>query len=95
MSFSWKELKALSDEQLVDAHDWQAQRTAINVNYYLEELRHRDQRRIAERQQRIAESQQRIAEEVLRLTERIAFLTKVIVALTVLNVAVAIWLALR
>lgn len=88
MSYSWKELKALSDEQLVEAHDWQAQNIATNVNYYLAELRHRDQRKIAE-------SQQRIAEEVLRLTERITFLTKVIVTLTVVNVAVAIWLALR
>lgn len=94
MSFSWKDLKALSDEQLVKDHDRQAQNTATNVNYYLAELRYRDQQRIAESQQRIAESQQRVAEEVLRLTERITFLTKVIVALTVLNVAVAIWLAL-
>ena len=88
MSYSWRELKALSDEQLVEAHDRQALSTEVGVNYYLEELRHRDQRTIAE-------SQQRIAEGVLRLTERITFLTKVIVALTVVNVAVAIWLALR
>lgn len=88
MSFSWKDLKALSDEQLVEAHDNDAPHTVVGVRYYLEELRHRDQRRIAE-------SQQRIAEEVLRLTERITFLTKVIVTLTVVNVAVAIFLALR
>ena len=88
MSYSWKDLKALSDEQLVKRHDRQAQNTATNTNYYLAELRHRDQRRITE-------SQQRIAEEVLRLTERITFLTKVIVTLTVVNVAVAIFLALR
>lgn len=95
MSYSWKELKALSDKQLVEGHDWQAQRTATNVNYYLEELRHRDQRRIAESQQRIAESQQQMAEEVLRLTKQIACLTKVILVLTAFNVAVAIILALR
>lgn len=95
MSYSWKELKVLPYEQLVEAHDRQAQNTATNVNYYLAELRYRDQQRIGESQQKIAESQQRTAEEVLRLTERIAFLTKVIVALTVLNVAVATLLALR
>ena len=88
MSFSWKDLKALSDEELVQRHDGQALNAATSTNYYLAELRHRDQRKIAE-------SQQRIAEGVLRLTERITFLTNVIVALTVVNVAVAIWLALR
>lgn len=88
MSYSWKGLKALSDEKLIEAHDGQARNTATNVNYYLEELRHRDQRRIAE-------CQQRVAEEVKRLTERIACLTKVILALTAVNVAAALYLAFR
>ena len=88
MSFSWKDLKALSDKELVEGHDREAQNTVFSTNYYLAELRHRDQRRIAE-------CQQRTAEEVKRLTERVARLTIVILVLTAANVVAAVILALR
>ncbi len=87
MSFTWQQLKTLSDEELVECHDLQARNTAVGVNFYLAELRHRDLKRLAESQQLTAESME-------RMTKWIARLTILIAALTVVNVGVMLWAAL-
>ena len=87
MSYALSELKGLSDEQLVTGHDGQAMTTALSVNYFLAELRHRDLKRLAE-------SQQRTAEKMERLTKWITWLTVFIAIMTVVNVGVVLWTAL-
>ena len=39
---SWKELTQMKDDELISAHDQTAESTVPGVNYYLEELRHRE-----------------------------------------------------
>ena len=72
MAHSYRELLALSDEDLIDAHDSLAPSTITGVNYFLDELR----RRTADRQ----------TDQMVRLTEAITTLTRVVVLLTALSV---------
>ena len=39
---SWVKLRSLSDEDLIAVHDRQAETTTGGVDYYLDELRHRE-----------------------------------------------------
>lgn len=76
-----KELKALSDEELIRQHDVHAGHTAYGVRHYIDELRYREQTRISQ--------------SIERLTKRIWWLTFAIFALTVINVlliVVSLWL---
>ena len=43
------DLREMSDEQLIDAHDKLAQNTQIGIDYYLDELRRRESARLASR----------------------------------------------
>ena len=45
----WSELKQMSDEELVNAHDNIGEQTGVWVDYYVDEMRHRQQTRIARR----------------------------------------------
>lgn len=76
-----KDLKALSDEELIRLHDDHAKHTAFGVQYYIDELRYREQTRISQ--------------SIERLTKRIWWLTFAIFALTVINVlliVISLWL---
>ena len=39
---SWKELTQMEDDELIASHDQKAESTEPGLNYYLEELRHRE-----------------------------------------------------
>ena len=75
MSWSMAQLRDMSDDELIEAHDRLAQSTqSIGVNYYLEELA----RRHSARQQAT----------MLRLTWAIVALTLVVTLATLLNLFV-------
>ncbi len=71
---SLSELKSISDEDLVLAYDREAKRTAVGINFYLEEIRYREATKLNQR--------------VERLTRLMTVLTVIITIATILNVAV-------
>jgi hypothetical protein len=73
MSHLLNELRAASDEELIERHDRLAKDTIVGVNYYLEELARRD-----------AQAQ---GDRVESLTKTVVNLTWVIAILTAVNVA--------
>lgn len=75
MSESLKELRALSDEELIENHDNVAKHTQVGVDHYLREIARRDQ-----------DGQTRA---MLGYTKWITILTIVITILTVINVIIA------
>jgi hypothetical protein len=76
MSRSIAELRATSDEKLIEEHDSKAPNTVVGVDYYLQELRRRDAARQGDRME--------------RLTIAIAAMTAVVTIATLVNVAVFI-----
>jgi hypothetical protein len=69
-----RELRKLSDEQLVDLHDSLAQdRSIVDIGYYLDELARRDARRQTQ--------------AMLRMTAAILVLTLINAALVVITIA--------
>ena len=72
MSFSLKELRNTSTEELVKRHDHAAENTVVGVGYYLNELSRRDQ--------------EAHMQAMVRLTWWIAGMTGVMVIATIVNV---------
>jgi hypothetical protein len=76
MSYHLKELRTMSDEQLITEHDDLASRTQVGLNYYLDELNRR--------------AQNRQTETMLLYTRRMLWLTVVVAILTSVNVIAVI-----
>ena len=76
MAHKWADLKKLSDDELIAEHDAVAGYMQIGPIYYLDELRYRQQ--------------SRVASELEGFTKWIFWLTLVVTLATVANVAVAI-----
>ena len=74
--YTWSELASISDEQLISAYNQSVSSTAVGIEYYLEEIRHR--------------RQTRVAASVEKLTNRILWLTVCVTVLTVFNVGVTV-----
>jgi len=77
MSETLKELRSLSDEELVVRHDELASHTQVGVQHYLSELARRDH--------------DRQAKAILRYTTWIAIMTIIMTVTTVLNVFVFLY----
>lgn len=45
MSYSLNQLRKVTDEQLINAHDEQAKHTSVGIQYYLDELDRRSRQR--------------------------------------------------
>jgi type VI protein secretion system component VasF len=75
------ELRAMTDEQLIENHDRRATQTSVGTRHYLDELRHRDAAR------------HELA--VIKATEQVRTLTWWIVALTFVNVVLVAWTILK
>lgn len=73
--YSWRELRAVSDEDLITRHDQAVRNTEIGLNYFLEEMARRD----AARQMRT----------MTTLTWWIAGFTLVNVIVTIVGVVIA------
>jgi hypothetical protein len=86
MTYSLKELRAASDEDLVARHDAEAKNASAGVNYYLDELARRDAHDQGERM--VA-----MNAEMVRMTRTISRLTVAIAVLTVVNVVAVLALA--
>lgn len=71
MSEILKELRSLSDEKIIEAHDKLAQHTQVGVNHYLSEIARREQH-----------SQ---TEVMLRYTKWVVIMTFVITIATIIN----------
>jgi CHASE3 domain sensor protein len=83
MAPSYQQLLAMSDEQLIAAHDGAAKHTVLGLNYYLDELR----RRATDRQtQRMVE----LTEAIERLTRIVTLFTGVSVVLGAIALLVAL-----
>ena len=80
---TWERLTSLAEDQLIDEHDKLVTRNRVlaTTTYYLEELRHR--------------TQARVAVEVERFTRRIFWLTLLVTVATIVNVGVAVWPGVR
>ena len=74
MARSLADLRALSEDELISQHDEQAKNTVVGIQYYLDELRYREQ--------------SRVAANVENFTRCILWLTVVVVIATVVNVGV-------
>ncbi len=76
MAHTWAGLKELSDNELIAEHDDSAKNTVVGTRHYLDELRYRQQ--------------SRVASKLEGFTKWIFWLTVVVTLATVANVAVAI-----
>lgn len=76
MSFSIDELRSRSDDEIIDLHDRQAIHTQVGVDYYLDELRRRDQARAMEASHRLAK-----ASFVLTIVNAVLAVAAVVIAL--------------
>lgn len=74
MAKTYKQLRAMSDADLITNHDEVSKHTSVGLNYYLEEIYRR--------------SQQRQADLMLRYARFMLIFTIVITVLTLLNVAI-------
>ena len=54
MSYSIRELRAVSDDDLIEKHDAQAKNTSVGVDYYLEELNRRSRERATDASNKLA-----------------------------------------
>jgi hypothetical protein len=54
MSEPIAKLRAMTDEQIIERHDQAAQNTMVGVDFYLDELRRREQARAIEASDRLA-----------------------------------------
>ena len=88
MSYTYSEMTALSDAELISAHDRIAGNVVMGTQYFLDELRHRKHRRIVEEQARVATS-------VERFTRRLYWLTGFIGIATAINLGVAVYVLVR
>lgn len=77
MSYSYKELRQVSDEELIRQHDAAAQHTAVGTAYYQEELARRDA--------------QRVNDSMLKCTKWITVMTAVMLLATIINVGIAFY----
>lgn len=79
MANTLKELREMSDEQLITEHDNLANRTQIGLNYYLDELKYREQNKQTE-------TMILYTRKMLSFTHRMLWLTVLVAILTVINV---------
>ena len=77
MAISVKELKELTEAELIVRHDKAGQSTQVGVNYYLDELRSRQMATYANRMD--------------RLTRGIFWMTLVVTLATCINVVIFAW----
>jgi len=70
------ELRKMSDDEVIAAHDREAEQGQPGVSYYLDELARR--------------GQARQTEEMLRHTRRIGWMTLVTTVATIINVIIAL-----
>ncbi|MDQ1597002.1 MAG: hypothetical protein QOI70_426 [Microbacteriaceae bacterium] len=94
MSYTLKDLRAASEEELIAAHDQRAKNTGMGVDYFLGEVARRDAIKLSEA---IKENTDRVAAEVQRLFElteaagrRMERLTQLIAVLTTASVVAAV-----
>ena len=83
-ALSLRDLRELSDQELIRRHDALVPRVGISVNYYLQELARRDQ--------------DRQTQAMLRYTLWVAIMTGAIVAMTLtilVLTAINVWAVLR
>ncbi len=75
MAKSLSELRALTDDEVIERHDRQAQKTHVGLNYWEDELNRR--------------YQQRHTEAMHRYTKWITVMTLVVTVATLVNVGIA------
>jgi len=72
MAHSIEELKKLSDDELIRKHDEEAKNTVVGTQYYVDEIRYREQAKLTS--------------VMLRLTVAIFVLTGIVTVATLYNV---------
>jgi hypothetical protein len=85
VAFSLRDLRAMSDEELVKYHDKVAQNTTTSLDYYREELVRRENTRQNEYTTRMTEEMRNMTSAMLRATKVMAWLTVFITLLTIAN----------
>ena len=82
MAEQLRELRSLSDDEIIERHDAQAGAVGVATDHYLQELARRDQ----DRQTSLMLD---YTKQMAKMTRAILWLTIVITILTVVNVAIA------
>ncbi len=84
MSRSLKELRNLTDDEIIEKHDRLAESMMPGVNHYLNEIVRRDQ-------SRQTEVMLTYTKKINRMTYLIAFMTCIMMVFTIANIVVAIY----
>ena len=84
MSESLKELRNLTDDDIIEKHDMLAVSTVPGVNHYLNKIARRDQ-------SRQTEAMLSYTKKINCMTYLIAFMTCIMMVFTVANIVVAIY----
>ena len=82
LACTFAELTSPSEKDLIAEHDQLIEHVKTDVNYYLEELRHR-------RMERLVKEQSHIAAKMERLTHWIAAMTCVVTVATIVTALVS------
>lgn len=77
MSYTYEQLRRISDNELIKQHDACAKNTGAGVSYYLEELSRRDANRINE--------------SMLKYTKWVTAMTAVMLLATIANICIAVF----
>ena len=83
-AYTWSELKKLHDDKLVKEHDWRAEHTVVGIDYFLEEMRHRNHARHAE-------AMGAYTQRITRMTVIITVASVVMAVGAIVNAAVTFW----
>ena len=82
LACTFAELTRLSENDLIAKHDQMVEHVETDVNYYLEELRHR-------RMERLVKEQSHIAAKMERFTKWVAAMTCVVTVATIFTAVVS------
>ncbi len=82
MAHKWHEIQDMPDEQLIAGYDAAAEHTSGGLNYWRDELLHRQQMRAAQAQWEQADDVRRLTVELRDLTKEVRDMTSDIRALT-------------
>jgi hypothetical protein len=91
MAHTLKELRALSDAELLDAYSSQTPLTQVSLDLYCQEINRRDQLRIIERQEAINRQMLEYTTKLHGLTVVIGVLTTIAVVAAVVSLLSTLW----
>lgn len=90
MAHSLTQLKQLTDQQLDELYDETAKRTSVGLQFYRDEIAHRENERQTQAMLEMTEKMLTISERMDTMTSQMVTMTRVVVLLTVISVVAAV-----